>query len=121
MDRPQSRSAARQPPADRCGRRYDRRGDGREARSHSSSLRAALARTSRPGDGVSFAAMGRRSVAMIRFHFSATLFALLALTGRPPSSAAQSLRGSLASVGRMYDHAVRDDLAFYETSNAVLW
>jgi LysM domain/Family of unknown function (DUF5715) len=58
---------------------------------------------------------------MIRFHFSATLFALLALIGRPHSSAAQSLRGSLASVDRMYDHAVRDNLAFYETSNAVLW
>jgi LysM domain-containing protein/uncharacterized protein DUF5715 len=36
-------------------------------------------------------------------------------------AAAQSLRGSMESVDKMYDHAVRDGLTFYETSSAVRW
>ena len=58
---------------------------------------------------------------MTRFRFSATLFALLIIAGRPRILSAQSLRGSMASVERMYDHAVHDGLTFYETSNAVHW
>ena len=58
---------------------------------------------------------------MTRFRFSATLFAFLIIAGRPRISSAQSLRGSMASVERMYDHAVHDGLTFYETSNAVHW
>ena len=57
---------------------------------------------------------------MTRFHFSATL-AVIALFGRSHYGAAQSLRGSMASVERMYDHAVQDGLTFYETTNAVQW
>lgn len=58
---------------------------------------------------------------MTRFRFSATLFALLVFLGRPCLVAAQSLRGSMASVERMYDHAVRDGLTFYENTNDVQW
>jgi len=58
---------------------------------------------------------------MTRFRFSATLLALLVLVGRPCLVAAQSLRGSMASVERMYDHAVRDGLTFYENTNDVQW
>jgi hypothetical protein len=58
---------------------------------------------------------------MTRFRFSATPFALLLLLGRPSRAAAQSLRGSLESVERMYDHAVRDGLTFYENTNDVQW
>jgi len=57
---------------------------------------------------------------MIRFRFPAIL-ALLILARSPRLAAAQSLRGSMASVERMYDHAVRDGLTFYETSSAVRW
>lgn len=67
-----------------------------------------------------FAAAGRRYVAMTRFRFSAIL-AIAAVFGYPHQSVAQSLRGSMASVERMYDHAVRDSLTFYETTNAVHW
>src|SRR3954462_12771884 len=58
---------------------------------------------------------------MIRFRSSATLLALVALSGFSPVGTAQSLRGSMASVDRMYDHAVQDGLTFYETTNAVHW
>jgi uncharacterized protein YcbK (DUF882 family) len=68
-----------------------------------------------------FAGAGRRVVAMTRFRFSATLLALVALSVRPRQVAAQSLRGSMASVERMYDQAVHDGLAFYETGNDVRW
>jgi len=57
---------------------------------------------------------------MNRFHYSATL-ALVALASHPHVGTAQSLRGSMASVERMYDHAVQDGLTFYETTNAVHW
>jgi LysM domain-containing protein/uncharacterized protein DUF5715 len=57
---------------------------------------------------------------MIRFRFPAIL-ALLTLVGPSRRAAAQSLRGSMASVERMYDHAVEDGLTFYETSSAVRW
>jgi len=58
---------------------------------------------------------------MIRFRFPATLLALVALGGFSRAGTAQSLRGSLASVDRMYDHAVHDGLTFYETTNSVHW
>ena len=58
---------------------------------------------------------------MIRFRSSATLLALVALGGLPRAGTAQSLRGSIASVDRMYDRAVQDGLTFYETTNAVHW
>jgi LysM repeat protein len=58
---------------------------------------------------------------MIRFRFSATILALIVLGGSARAGTAQSLRGSMASVDRMYDHAVHDGLTFYETTNAVLW
>jgi len=58
---------------------------------------------------------------MTRFRFSATLVAFIMLAGRPGVGVAQSLRGSMASVERMYDQAVDDGLTFYETSNAVHW
>jgi LysM repeat protein len=58
---------------------------------------------------------------MIRFRFSATLLALVALAGRSRPSTAQSLRGSIASVDRMYDKAVQDGLTFYENTNDVQW
>ena len=58
---------------------------------------------------------------MIRFHSPATLLALVALGGFSRAGTAQSLRGSIASVDRMYDHAVNDGLTFYETTNAVHW
>jgi LysM repeat protein len=58
---------------------------------------------------------------MIRFRSSATLLALVALSGLSRVGTAQSLRGSMASVDRMYDHAVQDGLTFYETTNAVHW
>ena len=57
---------------------------------------------------------------MTRFRFSASVFAILIIAG-PRVVAAQSLRGSMASVERMYDHAVHDGLTFYETSSAVQW
>lgn len=59
---------------------------------------------------------------MTRFRFPATLLALSvpALLG-PRLGVAQSLRGSLPSVERMYDHAVQDRLTFYENTNAVQW
>jgi nucleoid-associated protein YgaU len=58
---------------------------------------------------------------MTRFRFPAALAAFLIVAGLPRSGAAQSLRGSMASVERMYDQAVHDGLTFYETSNAVHW
>lgn len=58
---------------------------------------------------------------MIRFRSPATLLALVALGGFSRAGTAQSLRGSIASVDRMYDHAVNDGLTFYETTNAVHW
>jgi hypothetical protein len=58
---------------------------------------------------------------MIRFRFPATLFALLLVIAPARRSAAQSLRGSGASVARMYEQAVHDSLTFYETSSAVRW
>jgi LysM repeat protein len=58
---------------------------------------------------------------MIRFRSLATLLALVALSGVSRVGTAQSLRGSMASVDRMYDHAVQDGLTFYETTNAVHW
>jgi LysM repeat protein len=58
---------------------------------------------------------------MIRFRSLATLLALVALSGLSRVGTAQSLRGSMASVDRMYDHAVQDGLTFYETTNAVHW
>ena len=58
---------------------------------------------------------------MTRFRFPATLVAFIILASRPGIVPAQSLRGSMASVERMYDHAVNDGLSFYETSNAVQW
>src|SRR3954469_259175 len=58
---------------------------------------------------------------MIRFRSSATLLALAALSGLSRVGTPQSLRGSMASVDRMYDHAVQDGLTFYETTNAVHW
>lgn len=58
---------------------------------------------------------------MTRFRFSAVLLALLALLVRPLPVVAQSLRGSMESVERMYDHAVRDGLTFYENTNDVQW
>jgi LysM repeat protein len=58
---------------------------------------------------------------MTRFRFQATLVAIIIIGGRPTICAAQSLRGSMASVEKMYDHAVTDGLTFYETSNAVRW
>jgi LysM repeat protein len=57
---------------------------------------------------------------MNRFRHSATL-ALVALVTHPHIGAAQSLRGSMASVERMYDHAVQEGLTFYETTNSVHW
>jgi hypothetical protein len=57
---------------------------------------------------------------MIRFRFSATI-AIAAITALPHHGTAQSLRGSMASVERMYDRAVQDGLTFYETTNAVNW
>ena len=58
---------------------------------------------------------------MSRFRSLATLLALVALGGLSRAGAAQSLRGSIASVDRMYDQAVHDGLTFYETTNAVHW
>ena len=58
---------------------------------------------------------------MLRFRSPATLLAVLAIGGFSRAGSAQSLRGSIASVDRMYDHAVRDGLTFYETTNAVNW
>lgn len=58
---------------------------------------------------------------MFRFRFPATLLAVVAIGGFSRASSAQSLRGSIASVDRMYDHAVHDGLTFYETTNAVQW
>lgn len=58
---------------------------------------------------------------MIRFRQSAIYFALLIVIAMPRHATAQSLRGSMASVERMYDHAVRDGLTFYETTSAVRW
>lgn len=58
---------------------------------------------------------------MTRFRFSASVLAFLIIAGGPHVASAQSLRGSMASVERMYDHAVHDGLTFYETSNAVRW
>jgi hypothetical protein len=59
---------------------------------------------------------------MTRFRFPATVLAAVALLASTPhAGAAQSLRGSLASVERMYDQAVHDGLTFYETSSAVRW
>jgi len=68
-----------------------------------------------------FTALRRIDVAMTRFLFSATLFAFLIIAGGARSASGQSLRGSMSSVERMYDHAVNDGLTFYETSNAVHW
>jgi LysM repeat protein len=58
---------------------------------------------------------------MIRFRSPAAFLALVSLGGFSRAGAAQSLRGSIASVDRMYDHAVSDGLTFYETTNAVHW
>ena len=49
---------------------------------------------------------------MYRFRFPATLLALVALGGLSRTGAAQSLRGSMASVDRMYDQAIHDGLTF---------
>lgn len=58
---------------------------------------------------------------MTRFRHWAIPVALLTSVVPLHLANAQSLRGSLASVERMYDHAVRDGLTFYETSSAVRW
>jgi len=58
---------------------------------------------------------------MTRLRFPATLLAFVLLGANPRGAAAQSLRGSMASVERMYDKAVSDGLTFYETSNDVRW
>lgn len=58
---------------------------------------------------------------MTRFRLPATLVAFIILACRPAIGAAQSLRGSMESVERMYDHAVNDGLTFYENSNDVHW
>jgi hypothetical protein len=58
---------------------------------------------------------------MTRFRFRAAFVAFIIVAGRPVLAAAQSLRGSLESVERMYDHAVSDGLPFYENSNDVRW
>lgn len=58
---------------------------------------------------------------MTRFRCQATLVATVISCAAPRIGAAQSLRGSMASVERMYDYAVRDDLTFYETGNDVRW
>jgi len=58
---------------------------------------------------------------MTRFRFQAAFVAFIMVAGRPGLLAAQSLRGSLESVERMYDHAVSDGLPFYENSNDVRW
>ncbi len=58
---------------------------------------------------------------MTRFHYPATLVAIIIACAAPRAGSAQSLRGSMASVERMYDYAVRDDLTFYETGNDVRW
>jgi hypothetical protein len=58
---------------------------------------------------------------MTRFRFRATLVAIISVCGFPHPGLAQSLRGSLASVERMYDYAVSDGLTFYETGNDVRW
>ena len=58
---------------------------------------------------------------MTRFRFQAAFVAFLIVAGRPNIVAAQSLRGSMESVERMYDHAVSDGLPFYENSNDVRW
>jgi hypothetical protein len=50
---------------------------------------------------------------------SAALVAAAALVLPVGSTAAQSLRGSRASVNRMHRHAVRDELTFYQTPAGV--
>jgi hypothetical protein len=52
---------------------------------------------------------------------SRVLPALLVFILSHAVAAQPSLRGSMESVERMYDHAVRDGLTFYETSSAVRW
>lgn len=42
-----------------------------------------------------------------------------ALIVSPPTVAAQSLRGSAASVERMYEHAQQEELAFYRTASSL--
>jgi hypothetical protein len=58
---------------------------------------------------------------MTRFRLQAAFVAFVIVAGQPGRAAAQSLRGSLESVQRMYDHAVSDGLPFYENSNDVRW
>ncbi len=47
------------------------------------------------------------------------VFAAAILVAAAPAAEAQSLRGSLASISRMYRQAVRERLPFYETSTGV--
>ena len=54
-----------------------------------------------------------------RFSFPTGIVAAIALSMAPAGSHAQSLRGSGASVERMYRYALRDGLEFYETSTGV--
>src|SRR5690242_2582882 len=82
--------------------------------------RAVAGRFARPMS-FPFARTGRRVVAMTRFRYRATFVATVILCAAPRAGSAQSLRGSMASVERMYDYAVRDDLTFYETGNDVRW
>ena len=55
----------------------------------------------------------------LRLSFLTAAAALAGLVGGPATASAQSLRGSGASVERMYRYAIRDGLDFYETSNGV--
>ena len=54
-----------------------------------------------------------------RISIIATFLAAAALAGDPRAASAQSLRGSGASVERMYRYAVQDRLTFYETAAGV--
>lgn len=58
---------------------------------------------------------------MTRFRFLAAFLAITSVCAISRHAPAQSLRGSMASVERMYDYAVNDGLTFYETANDVRW
>lgn len=58
---------------------------------------------------------------MTRFRYLAGSLAFIGVCWLPRHATAQSLRGSMASVERMYDYAVNDRLTFYETANDVRW